>query len=185
MPPEPPVPPKPPARPVGDLFPEYYKELRALAARRLSRERKNHTLRPTELVHETFFWLSQTRDLTAVDRAHFMGLAGRAMRQILVQHARRRSTLKRGGNRLRVTLDETTAIIDAETLDLLALDQALIRLEEIDAPAAEVVQHRYFAGLSDTEIAGLMGKTDRWVRKQWEFARLWLRRELDPERKKR
>ena len=167
-------------RPVGELFPVYYDELRALAARRLSRERLNHTLRPTDLVHETYVVLSKNELLVAKDRAHFMGLAGYAMRQVLAQHARRRGAAKRGGKRLRVTLDEATAFIDGGSLDFLALDQAITRLEEEDPRAAEVVQHRFFAGLNDAEIAGLMDYSERWVRQQWRYAVLWLRRELDP-----
>lgn len=167
-------------RPVGDLFPIYYNELRDLAARRLSRERPNHTLRPTDLVHETYFVLSRSELLVAKDRAHFMGLAGRAMRQVLMQHARKRAAAKRGGNRLRVTLDEATAFIDGGSLDFLALDQAIARLEAEDPRAAEVVQHRFFAGLNDAEIGSVMGYSERWVRQQWAYAVLWLRRELDP-----
>lgn len=165
-----------------ELFTIVYDELRELADRRLSRERPDHTLRPTELVHEVYFRLSKSPDLIITGRSHMMGLAGRVMRRILVEHARRRNSAKRGGAPLRVTLDEAVAFIDEASIDILALDIALTRLAEEDAPAAEVVQHKYFAGLTEPEVAELMGKSERWVRTQWNFARLWLRRELDPNR---
>lgn len=165
-----------------DIFASVYEELRRLAQDRLSRERPGHTLRPTELVHEVYFRLSKSPGLIVTGRAHMLGLAGLAMRRILVEHARRKGAAKRGAHPLRVTLDEAAAFIDAESIDILALDMALTRLAEEDAPAAEVVQHKYFAGLTEPEIGELMGKSERWVRTQWNFAKMWLRRELDPER---
>lgn len=165
--------------PADDLFAAVYDELRELANNRLSRERADHSLRPTDLVHEVYFRLSKSPNLVITGRPHLLGLAGRAMRRILVEHARKKATLKRGGRPLRVTLDEAVAFTDAATIDILALDIALTRLSEEDAPAAEVVQHKYFAGLTEPEIGELMGKSERWVRTQWNFAKMWLRRELD------
>lgn len=168
--------------PPQDLFATVYDELRELANNRLSRERADHSLRPTELVHEVYYRLSRSPNLVITGRPHLLGLAGRAMRRILVEHARKKAALKRGGRPLRVTLDEAVAFSDADSIDILALDIALTRLAEEDAPAAEVVQHKYFAGLTEPEIGELMGKSERWVRTQWTFAKMWLRRELDPER---
>lgn len=164
------------------LFASVYEELRQLAQNRMSRERADHSLRPTELVHEVYFRLSRSPDLVICGRTHLLSLAGRAMRRILVEHARKRGAAKRGGHPLRVTLDEAVSFIDAESIDILALDIALTRLAGEDAAAAEVVQNKYFAGLTEPEVAELMGKSERWVRLQWNYARLWLRRELDPSR---
>lgn len=177
-----PMPPSDDPPPSDTLFAAVYDELRRLANFRLSQERADHTLRPTELVHEVHFRLSQSPDLIITGRAHMLGLAGRVMRRILVEHARRKGAARRGGLPPRVTLDEDSAVIDPDTLDILALDIALTRLAAEDPDAAAVVEHKYFAGLTEPEVAEVMSRSERWVRTQWRYARLWLRRELDANR---
>lgn len=161
------------------MFAQLYENLRDLAGRRMRHERTDHTLRPTELVHEVFIRLSDAAGLVIQNRQHFLAIAGRVMQQVLVDYARRRATLKHGGGLVRVTLDEWLAISDDRSVEILELDDALKKLAEIDATAAEVVVHRFFGGLTEAEIGELNGRSERWVRNQWSFARAWLRRELD------
>lgn len=168
----------------GSIPPEFvtrvYRELRALAVRRLRGERRSHTLQPTDLVHEVFLRLQRSPVPESLERVRFLALCGRLMRNILVEHARRRAASKRGGRLLRVTLDE--AIDDGggdAVVDVLALDRALIRLAEVDPEAADVVELSFFGGLTQVEVGELRGRSERWVRGQWAFARAWLRRELE------
>lgn len=174
-----------PPRPRGvtdEMFPILYTELRELAGRRMNQERLNHTLRPTELVHEVFLRMSLDASFVIRNRAHFLGLAGRVMRQILVDHARRRATDKRGGGLVRVTLDESINVVSGNEVEILELNEAIEKLAIEDSDAALVVVHRFFGGLTESEIAGLMERSERWVRNHWTFGRAWLRRELDPSR---
>lgn len=165
----------------SDLLPLVYAELRAIAAQRLRSERRDHTLQPTALVHEAFLKLEQGgAGLEFKDRTHFMATAARAMRQILVDHARARLAVKRGGAIRRVSLNEAAMIfIDDRVEDVLAVNRALEKLAAVDAVAADIVEMRFFGGLRDVEIAAQLGCSERWVRKQWAFARAWLLRELD------
>ena len=156
-----------------------YQSLRELAGRRMRRERTDHTLRPTELVHEVFLRMSLDEALVIQNRTHFLGIAGRVMQQVLVDYARRRAAAKRGGDLVRVTLDEALSISEDPTVEILELDDALKKLAVIDATAAEVVVHRFFGGLTEAEIGELYDRSERWVRNQWSFARAWLLRELD------
>jgi RNA polymerase sigma-70 factor, ECF subfamily len=171
---------QPPAR--GEALDErtqsLYRTLRDLAAGSLARERAGHTLQPTALVHEA--WLRLARDGTEAwgDEAQFLAAGARVLRQVLVDHARRRSAAKRGGDRLRVTLDELPAQSGAEALDVLALDEALERLAEQHPRAARVVELRFFAGLGGEEAARLLGISPRTVDGDWSFARAWLIRAL-------
>ena len=161
-----------------ELFALLYKELRAQAARWLRREAPGHTLRPTELVHEVFLRLEGDPLLTVAGRAHFLAIAGKVMRRVLVDHARRRDALKRGGGRIRITLDENLAWGDDHAIEILALHEALKLLAEKDADAAQVVEHRFFGGLTEVQVGEVMDRSERWVRDQWAFARAWLRRAL-------
>jgi len=160
------------------LFADIYTELRALAARYLHRERQNHTLQPTALVHEAYLkLLGQTR----VDwrgRAHFFAIASQAMRQILVDHARRRGAAKRGGDRHRISLDDNLVIESHRDVDLLALEDALTKLTKLDARQAQMIELRFFAGLSIAEVAKVMGMSKRSAEREWTMVRAWLRREL-------
>lgn len=156
-----------------------YPELRRLAARLMRRERPGHTLQPTALVHEAFLELV---DETAIDwqgRAHFMGVAARVMRRVLVDHARRRGAGKRGGGLRQVTLDESSGMgAAARALDVLHLDEVLERLAALDARGAQVVELRVFGGLTADEVAAALGVSKRTVDSDWSVARMWLAREL-------
>lgn len=167
-----------PRRLVAHLLPEVYEELRSLSAHYLRQERPDHTLQPTALVHEAFLKLSRQSKLEVNDRTHFLAIAAGAMRQVLVDHARAHLAAKRGGHWQRITVDESIAVSADGIEDLIALDDTLRRLAGIDEPAAKIVEMRFFAGLTEVEIAEAMGMSERWVRGQWAFARAWLRREM-------
>jgi RNA polymerase sigma factor (TIGR02999 family) len=156
-----------------------YDELRQVAARQLRRERDGHTLYPTALVHEAYLKLSGAPGVPAVDRAHFVAIAARAMRQILVDYARQRGAGKRGGDFVRTTLDDKDlADTPAFDADLIALDAALDRLGALDERARTVVEHRFFIGLTEEETADLLHLSVRTVRREWVKARAWLHAEL-------
>jgi RNA polymerase sigma factor (TIGR02999 family) len=161
------------------LFPLVYEELRRVARRALQRERPDHTLRPTELVHEAFLKLGAAEGPWE-DRAHFLGVAARAMRQILVDHARRRLAGKRGGGMVPITLEDVRSDEGLPPEELLALDTALDRLEHRDARMRALVEYRFFAGLSDREIAELLQVSERTVNREWAKARAWLHQEIYP-----
>lgn len=155
-----------------------YPELRRLAGRLMRRERQGHTLQPTALVHEAFLELVDETATSWECRAHFMGVAARVMRRILVDHARRRGANKRGGGLRHVTLDEALAAGPERSLDLLHLDDALERLATLDARGAQVVEMRVFGGLTADEVATALGVSKRTVDSDWSVARMWLAREL-------
>ena len=160
------------------LFADVYAELRALAARYLQPERKNHTLQPTALVHEAYFKLV---DQTRVDwrgRTHFLAIAAQAMRRILVDHARRRGAAKRGGNWHRIALDDNLVIESNRDEDVLALEDALTKLKKLDPRQAQMIELRFFGGLSIAEVAKVMGISRRSVEREWTMVRAWLRQEL-------
>lgn len=160
------------------LFPLVYHELRRIAHRQLGRERAEHTLGTTALVHEAYLKLvDQTRTQWA-DRAHFFAVAARAMRRILVDYARQHQALKRGGERGRVSLDDATLVADERADVLLALDEALARLAEIDERLSRVVECRFFGGLTEEETAEVLAVTPRTVRRDWVKAKGWLSRAL-------
>lgn len=154
-----------------------YDELRTLAGSQLRRERPEHTLRATALVHEAYLKLSGGVGLDVADRSHFMAVAARAMRQVLVDHARRRAAAKRGGGLHRTTLTDGTASVELRAEELLALDQALEGLEERQR---QVVEMRFFAEMEEAEIARVLGVSERTVRRDWVKARAWLYRILYP-----
>ncbi len=154
-----------------------YDTLRGLAERAMRRER-HRTLHPTDLVHEAWLKLASGRAREYADRVHFLAVAARAMRQVLVDRARARASAKRGGDPLRVTrVDELAEHEPGE--DVLALHAALEALEAEDPDAAQVVVYRFFGGLTEIETGALMNRSERWVRGQWAFARAWLRRAMD------
>jgi RNA polymerase sigma factor (TIGR02999 family) len=163
---------------VSDPFLAIYAELRALAARYLADERLEHTLQPTALVHEAWLRLGAPNAASEVDRGIFFGLAARAMRRVLVDHARARGTAKRGAGAARVPLDEVAAQLTAKEVDLLGLDGALEKLAAQEPELARVVDLRFFAGLELAEIGTLVGRSERQVRYDWTLARCWLEREL-------
>lgn len=160
------------------LFATVYDELRALARSLMKAERAGHTLRPTALVNEAYLRLVEQDGIAWQSRAHFFGIAARAMRQILVDHARERAARKRGGRLTRVTLDESLAPAAPADCEILDLHANLEKLAALDARMAQVVELRVFAGMSSREVAHVLGVSRRTVDGDWGFARLWLSREL-------
>jgi len=160
------------------LFAAVYDELRALARGLMRAERAGHTLRPTALVNEAYIRLIEHDRITWQNRAHFFGIAARAMRQILVDHAREKNARKRGGRLTRVTLDEALALQSPVDCDILDLHACLERLAALDPRMAQVVELRAFAGMSSKEVSRVLGVSQRTVDSDWSFARLWLAREL-------
>jgi len=162
------------------LFPLVYEELRHRARRCLSGEARGHTLQATALVHEAYLKLTGGSAFEVADRVHFYAVASNAMRQILVDHARRRDAQKRGGANRTISLSEpaTLAISAAGSSGLIDLDDALKELEKIDHRKSDVVDMRFFGGLSNAEIAIALGVTERTVERDWKFARMFLYREL-------
>lgn len=150
-----------------------YPELRALADRQLRGERANHTLQPTALVNEAYLRLSGLDRIDWQDRGHFVGMAARVMREVLVDHARRRQAAKRDGGQ-RVTLTGLEVPAGTGNVDALALDDALTRLEKVDPDKARVVELRYFGGLTIEETAQAMDSSPATVKRQWQSARAWL-----------
>ena len=168
----------------GDrLFPIVYDELRRVAARLLAGERADHTFNPTDLVHETWLRLGIAPSggrapIPAVDRAHFLALTVRAMRQVLIDHARRRVADKRGAGAIRVTLEDDNGARLTSPEEMLALFDALEQLGHVDARLRKVVEYRFLAGLTEEETADLLGTTSRTVQRDWVKARAWLYRQL-------
>lgn len=160
------------------LLPIVYDDLRAIAHRRLRGERAGHTLNTTALVHEAYVRLVDQTRVQWRDRAHFFGVAAEAMRRILVDYARRRAAEKRGAGQDPLPLEDVEIAVVERADQLVALDAALERLEAIDERLARVVLYRFFGGLSEEEIAELVGVTPRTVRRDWVKARGWLYREL-------
>ena len=160
------------------LVPIVYDELRRQAARYLKRDRVGHTLQTTALIHEAYLRLVDQKNVHWQNRAHFFGIAAQLMRQILVDHARTRKRAKRGGSRIRVSLNEATAVATVRDLDIVALDEALARLAEIDPQQSRVVELRYFSGLNVEETAEVLGISPATVKREWRSAKAWLHREI-------
>ena len=160
------------------LFPLVYDELRRVADGQIHRERADHTLTPTALVNEAYLRLVDQARVEWQGRAHFFGIAARAMRQILVDYARKRGAAKRGGGWEKTTFADEGAGVEVSFDELIALDDALERLDRADPRLRAVVEYRYFAGLSETEIAEVLGVTERTVQRDWVKARAFLYAEL-------
>jgi len=160
------------------LFGSVYEELRRIAHHALRHERPGHTLGTTGLVHEAYFKLVDQSRVEWRDRAHFFGVASRAMRQILVDHARRHGALKRGGRAQVLALEEGLVPAEERAQALLAVDEALTRLAAHDSGLAQVVECRFFAGLTEEETAEATGASLRTVQRQWRRAKAWLYQEL-------
>jgi len=161
------------------LLPLVYDELRALAASALRRERKNHTLQPTALVHEAFLRLIDQTHAEYKSRTHFFAVGAQAIRRILVDHARQHHAAKRGGDWLKVTLDQAAAAATDEEINLLGLDEALTKLASLDERQSKVVELRFFGGLSVEETAAMLEVSPRTVEEDWRMARAWLKREME------
>jgi RNA polymerase sigma-70 factor (ECF subfamily) len=164
---------------LDSLLPIVYQELRRLAAGYLRRERPGQTLQPTALVHEAYLRLMKDRPGRWQNRAHFCAIAAHSMRQILIERARARGAAKRGGARQRITLDEGLVAGTDRSIDLIALDEALQRLAEIDPEQARLVELRFFGGLTVEETAEAMGISPATVKRHWTVAKAWLTRELE------
>jgi len=160
------------------LLPIVYGELKALAAHYLRNERPNHTLQPTALVHEAYLRLSQQRDVDWSNKTQLFGVAAQMMRRILVNHAEARNAEKRGGDVTRVTLDESVSWEGTRDVDIVALDEALTRLAQLDVRQERVVELRFFAGLSIEETAQVLDISPATVKREWTMAKAWLRNEL-------
>ncbi|MHC4216835.1 MAG: sigma-70 family RNA polymerase sigma factor [Planctomycetota bacterium] len=160
------------------LMPLVYDELRGLANRYFRREAPGNTLQPTTVVNEAFLRLVDQSSAAWNNRAHFVGVAARAMRQVLVDHARRRGAEKRGGGWARVTLSEAGSAPELGRVDVLALEEALDGLAALDERKARVVELRFLGGLSNEEVAHVLGVSVTTVEGDWRVARAWLRREL-------
>lgn len=161
------------------LLPEVYQELRLLARKYLGRERREHTLQATALVHEAYLRLVGSEQVPWSSRTHFFNAAAEAMRRILVDHARKRGRKKRGGERQRVSLDVVDLATNAGSDQILAVDDAIRNLEQQEPRLGQVVKLRFLAGLSEEETAKLLGITQRTVRRDWQLARAWLARALE------
>ena len=166
------------ARAPERLMPFVYDELRRLARSFLARERDGHTLQPTALVNEAYLRLVDQTRVEWQNRAHFYGIASRMMRRVLIDHARAHVTDKRGGGAVRLSLEDVQLPAEQRAASLVALDEALGRLAAMDERKCRVVEMRFFGGLSDEEIAEVLGVTTRTVLRDWKKARLWLYREL-------
>ena len=156
-----------------------YEPLRVIASRHLHREREGHTLQPTALVNELYLKLVGQRSVAWNDRAHFFAVAAQVMRRILVDHARRKKSDKRGGDMIPVTIGAALDLAATERFDVVALDVALENLEKIFPQQARVVELRFYAGLTIDETASVLGVSPATISREWTMARAWLRRELN------
>jgi len=161
-----------------ELLPLVYDELRRIAAHKMAHEAAGHTLQPTALVHEVWLRLSGGNPQAWQNRAHFFGAAAEAMRRILVEHARKKQALKRGGDLAREELDESALVLTAPPEELLAVNDALEKLAAEDAAAAELVKLRYFVGMTMEEAATALDMAPRSTERLWTYARAWLQREI-------
>ncbi len=161
------------------LLPFVYDELRRQARILMSRERANHTLQPTALVHEAFMKLAEQSDIDWQNRSHFYGIASRLMRQILVDHARHHAAEKRGNNPIHFSIDDVQIPIEQRADSILIMNEILERLAEFDEQQAKIVEMRFFGGMNNTEIAEALEISERTVGREWQSAKLWLFRELN------
>ena len=165
-------------RALEELIPIVYEELRSQAAGYLRRERPDHTLQTTALIHEAYLRLVDQKNVRWQNRAHFFGVAAQLMRRILVDHARKDRALKRGGPALKLPLEEAAAVSGESDMNLVALDEALTKLAAMDERKGRVVELKYFGGLTAEEAAEVLGVSEATVRHDWGLAKAWLRREM-------
>jgi|SRR5579859_1331501 len=163
---------------LAELIPLVYDELRRLAAYHLRQERGDHTLQATALVHEAYLHLVDQRQVDWKNRSHFFGVAAHLMRRILLMHARKLHAAKRGGSAQRISLDEAAVFTPEQSAELMALEELLTRLGQLDAQQARVVELRFFGGLSVEETAELMSISPATVKRDWAMSKAWLAREL-------
>ncbi len=161
------------------LLPLVYDELRSLAHHYMRSERRGHTLQTTALVHEAFLKMGGGEEAEFEGKSHFMRIAARAMRRVLIDHARRRLAEKHGGGRPRQPLEEVEVLLGEPDVDFLALDEALDKLGEMDEHLAQIVELRFFAGLSAEEAANVLGVSVRKLQYDWRMARAWLKQAME------
>lgn len=160
------------------LLPLVYTELHRLAKSYMSRERRDHTLQPTALINQAYLRIARQQNIEWQNHAHFIGFAANVMRRVLVDHARERNAAMRGGKQVRVDLEEGIAISQGRAAEILLLEEALTRLEKLNPRQAQVVEMRYFGGLSVEEVASVLGIAPRSVKRDWALARMWLFEEI-------
>lgn len=161
------------------LLPHVYDELRRLADSYLRKERSNHTLQPTALVHEAYLRLIGQKEIEWQNRAHFFGVSARLMREILIEYARAKNRQKRGGeHQTRITLDDAVSFAHKNELDVVAVDEALTKLEKLDERQARIVEMKFFAGMTIEEIGEVLEISPATVKREWSSAKLFLRRML-------
>ncbi|HEX6042902.1 MAG TPA: sigma-70 family RNA polymerase sigma factor [Pyrinomonadaceae bacterium] len=163
---------------LDELYPLVYDELHRLARRYMSRERKGHTLQTTALINEAYVRLVDQKNVQWANRSHFFAISAQIMRRILIDHARRHSYAKRGGGARQVSLDETATMAQGDFSEVLRLDEALKSLAQLDPRRSQVVELRYFGGLNNEEIAGVLNISENTVIRDWNMARAWLHRQL-------
>lgn len=161
-----------------ELYPEVYKQLHHLAVKYMNREKSGHTLQPTALVNEAFIRLVEGTNVDWQNRAHFFAVCARIMRRLLTDHAKAKKAEKRGGNNIKVSFDEQFHVGPNADTDLLALEEAMVRLEKISERQAQVVELRFFGGLSVEETAEVLATSPATVKRDWATAKMWLYREL-------
>lgn len=164
---------------LNELMPLVYDELRGLAKRYMNRERVSHTLQTNALVNEAYLRLINQQNVDWQNRAHFFAIAAQVMRHLLVDHARSKQYAKRGGGAQQITLDEGSATAPEQSIELLALNEALDRLAAVDERKSKIVELRYFGGLSSEETAEVLGVSEITIKREWLKAKAWLFRELN------
>ncbi|HKU73902.1 MAG TPA: sigma-70 family RNA polymerase sigma factor [Pyrinomonadaceae bacterium] len=162
---------------LDELYPLVYDELHRLARRYMSRERKGHTLQTTALINEAYVRLVGQK-VNWANRSHFFAISAQIMRRILIDHARRHAYAKRGGGAQQVSLDEAATVTPDQSTELIRLDEALTSLSEMDPRRSQVVELRYFGGLNNEEIAGVLNVSENTVTRDWNMARAWLYQQL-------
>lgn len=163
---------------LDELYPLVYEELHRLARRYMSRERKGHTLQTTALINEAYVRLVDQRNVHWANRSHFFAISAQIMRRILIDYARRNAYAKRGGGAHQVSLEEAATVVPDQSVDLVRLDEALKSLAEMDPRRSQVVELRYFGGLNNEEIAGVLKVSENTVTRDWNMARAWLYQQL-------
>ncbi|HQU82038.1 MAG TPA: sigma-70 family RNA polymerase sigma factor [Pyrinomonadaceae bacterium] len=165
---------------LDEILPLVYDELRRLAKNYLNRERSNHTLQPTALVHEAYLRLLGQKEIEWQNRAHFFGVSARLMREILIEHARGRNRQKRGGEfKTQIALDEAVSFSNQNQLDVVAVDDALSKLEKLDERQAKIVEMKFFGGLTIEEIGEVLSISPATVKREWSSAKLFLYKALN------
>ena len=163
---------------LDELYPLVYDELHRLARRYMSRERKGHTLQTTALINEAYVRMVDQKNVNWANRSHFFAISAQIMRRILIDHARRNAYAKRGGGAQQVSLEEVAALVPEQGRELMRLDEALKSLAERDPRRSQVVELRYFGGLNNEEIAGVLQVSENTVTRDWNMARAWLYQQL-------